>query len=70
MQNLSHEGAGSIALSIKEACRLSSLGRTKLYQLISTNALPSYKIGRRRVVFRQELEQALKKSLPHAGRAS
>ena len=63
------ESASSIALSIKEACRLSSLGRTKFYELMSSNVIPAYKVGRRRLVLRDELQQALK-SLPHAGRRS
>jgi excisionase family DNA binding protein len=60
------EIAGSIALSIREACQLSSLGRTKLYELMSRNVIPAYKVGRRRLVLRDELQQALK-SLPRAG---
>jgi len=60
------EIADSIALSIREACQLSSLGRTKLYELMSSNVIPAYKVGRRRLVLRDELQQALK-SLPRAG---
>jgi excisionase family DNA binding protein len=60
------EIAGSIALSIREACQLSSLGRTKFYELMSRNVIPAYKVGRRRLVLRDELQQALK-SLPRAG---
>lgn len=66
---LPRESAGSIALSIEEACRLSSLGRTKLYELMNNNVIPAYKVGRRRLVLRDELDQALK-SFPRVGRRS
>lgn len=70
MENyLPRENAASIALSIKEACRLSSLSRTKLYELMKSNVIPSYKAGRRRLVLPHELQEALK-SLPRAGRVS
>ncbi len=68
---LPREIAGSIAiaLSIKETCQLCSLGRTKLYELINSNVIPTYKVGRRRLVSRDELDRALK-SLSRVGRVS
>ena len=63
------EIASSIALSIAEACGLCSLGRTSFYELISSNVIPTYKVGRRRLVLRHELQQALK-SFPRAGRVA
>jgi excisionase family DNA binding protein len=65
-KSVPRENAGSIALSVKEACRLSSLSRTKLYELMNSNAIPAYKVGRRRLLLQDELHQALK-SLPRAG---
>ena len=47
-------GAGSAveleAVSIREASRLSGIGRTKLYDLIRDGVLPTVRIGRRRLV--------------------
>ena len=63
------ETAGSIALSVEKACELCSVGRTKFYELLKNKTIPARKIGRRTVVLRSELENALK-SLPVAGRAS
>ena len=39
-----------LALSIKEACRISSLGRTRLYELINQGRLRTTKVGRRTLV--------------------
>lgn len=38
-------------LSIKEVCRLTNLGRTKIYAAISAGELPSFTLGRRRLVW-------------------
>jgi excisionase family DNA binding protein len=38
------------AVSIDETCRLTGIGRSKLYQLIADGTLPSLKIGKRRLV--------------------
>lgn len=39
-----------LAYSINEACRVSSLGRTRLYQLISEGRLETRKIGKRTLI--------------------
>ncbi len=39
-----------LAYSIKEACRVSSLGRTRLYQLIGEGKLETRKIGKRTLI--------------------
>jgi len=64
-----HEVAEPFALSIKDACKLSSLGRTKFYQLLKNNKIPARKCGRRTIILRSELEEALN-SLPLVGRAA
>ena len=71
MSDPSHprEVAEPVALSIKEACKLSSLGRTKFYQLIKDNVIKARKVGRRTIVLRIELEEGLK-SLPLVGRGT
>jgi excisionase family DNA binding protein len=55
-----------IALSVKDACKLGNLGRTTLYQLIKSGCLPARKCGRRTIIFRSDLEAALK-ALPQIG---
>ena len=39
-----------LAYSIADACRVSSIGRTRLYQLISEGRLESRKLGRRTLI--------------------
>lgn len=39
-----------LAYSVKEACRVSSLGRTRIYQLISLKKLDARKVGRRTII--------------------
>lgn len=45
-----------LAVTINEACRLTSLGRTSLYSLISEGTLESITVGRRRLVRYASLE--------------
>ena len=39
-----------LAVSVEEAERISGIGRTKLYELLTTGAIKSRKVGRRRLV--------------------
>ena len=39
-----------LAYSVKEACRVSSLGRTRIYQLIGEGRLEVRKIGKRSLI--------------------
>ncbi len=39
-----------LAYSVKEACRVSTLGRTRLYQLIGEGRLEARKIGKRTLI--------------------
>lgn len=52
-------------LSISEACAMSGIGRTKLYEAITTGALIARKFGARRIILREDLRQFLAK-LPTA----
>lgn len=45
-----------IACSIDDACKISGLGRTTIYELIGRNELKSRRIGRRRLVLVSSLE--------------
>jgi excisionase family DNA binding protein len=65
----SAEVAEPLAFSIKDACKLSSLGRTKFYELLKNNQIPARKCGRRTIILKCELEEFLK-SLPQVGRAA
>jgi excisionase family DNA binding protein len=38
------------AISVDETCRITGLGRSKIYELISDGTLPSVKVGKRRLV--------------------
>lgn len=44
------EQGAPLAYSIKEACRVSSLGRTRVYQLIAAGRLETRKLGRRTLI--------------------
>jgi len=46
----SHEQPAPLAYSVTDAMRVSSLGRTKLYELINKGVLDTIKIGRRTLV--------------------
>lgn len=39
-----------LAYSVREACRASSLGRTRLYQLINEGRLEALKVGKRTLI--------------------
>lgn len=45
-----------LLLRPEQAAAILGLGRTKLYELLATNALESYTIGRRRLVPRDALD--------------
>lgn len=49
-----------LAVSPAEAARLAGLGRTKLYEAISSGALPSFRIGTRRLIRVSALDAWLK----------
>lgn len=55
----SPHGHPPLAYSIADACRLSSLGRTRLYQLISENRIATKKIGNRRLVLAVSLQRLI-----------
>jgi excisionase family DNA binding protein len=69
LNKLPHDGADQHALSVKEACKYISLGRTSFYKLVKSGQIPARKCGGRTIVLVDELDQALK-SLPFVGRAS
>lgn len=48
--NTTNTGLEPLAYSIRDACRLTSLGRTRLYQLIGEGTLEVRKIGKRTLI--------------------
>lgn len=48
-----------ITLTIKRACKLSGLGRTTIFKLISTAELPAHKHGRRTLILYEDLRRYL-----------
>lgn len=46
-----------LSCTIAEACDATGLGRTKLYMLMSAGVITSTKVGRRRLINVQSLEQ-------------
>ena len=53
------EPAKRKAVPVNEACDITGLGRTKLYELISQGKLKSVAIGRRRLVLMASIESLL-----------
>lgn len=52
-----------LAVSPAEAARMAGIGRTKLYELIATNEIPSMKLGSRRLIRVSEIEAFLDRLL-------
>lgn len=48
-----------LAFDVESLTRVLPLGRTTLYQLIARGELPSFKVGRRRLIARSAVEQFL-----------
>jgi excisionase family DNA binding protein len=46
-------------LSIAEACTVAGIGRTKIYQAISSGELKARKYGKRTIILRRDLEAFL-----------
>jgi excisionase family DNA binding protein len=45
-----------VSTTVDDACRVTGLGRTKIYQLISEGKLRTKKIGRRRLIMYASIE--------------
>jgi excisionase family DNA binding protein len=58
---VTHEASARIAVSPSEAARLSGIGRTKLYQALKSGALPSFKVGTRRLIRVSEIDAWLRR---------
>jgi excisionase family DNA binding protein len=45
-----HVQSNIITTTVAEFCRLSGLGRTKVYQLVGDGSLDSFNVGKRRLI--------------------
>lgn len=48
-----------LSYSIEEACQITGIGRTKLYEAISNGLLSAKKYGKRTIILRSDLEKFL-----------
>ena len=48
-----------LSYSIKQACSLTGVGQTKMYEAINEGLLPAKKYGRRTIILAKDLEQFL-----------
>jgi excisionase family DNA binding protein len=46
-------------LSVAEACAIAGIGRTKIYEAISDGRLVARKLGKRRLILRDDLQKFL-----------
>jgi excisionase family DNA binding protein len=68
VRHISHESApnpNALAVGIRDACRLTGIGRSLLYRLIGEGRIGSVKAGKRRLVLVESLRSWLA-SLPPA----
>lgn len=63
MAELKNNGAEELPrlLSIPQVCRLLGVGRSSLYEMLSSRQLRSVKIGRRRLVPREAIDEFVAK---------
>ncbi len=54
-----------ISLSIEEVQAATGLGRTKIYEAVSSGALPAKKWGKRTLVLKSDLEAFLSSLVPY-----
>jgi excisionase family DNA binding protein len=55
------------ALSVDEGCIYIGIGRAHLYRLMDEGKIPSFHIGRRRLILREDLDRFLQERLAAAG---
>lgn len=56
------EALKPVSVTVNDACRITGLGRTKVYELIADGPLKSVAIGRRRLVLYASIEALLEQS--------
>ncbi|WP_246027442.1 helix-turn-helix domain-containing protein [Novosphingobium umbonatum] len=60
METATQNDAAPLAYDIATAARISSIGQTKLFELIASGRLSTSKIGRRRLIHADSLHQLVK----------
>ena len=60
MQN--HEQTQPLAVTVREACRLTGIGRTLLYDMIRDGRVNALRLGRRRLVTTASLNALIDKA--------
>ena len=55
----SRESPKPVSLTVNDTCRVTGLGRTKVYELIGDHKLKAITIGRRRLVLYSSIEALL-----------
>lgn len=63
MQSLTITQERRAALSVRDAAQFLSVGRSKIYDLLKSGELRDVKIGGRRVILRDDLEQLLRNAV-------
>lgn len=63
MQSLAITQERRAALSVRDAAQFLSVGRSKIYDLLKSGELRDVKIGGRRVILRDDLEQLLRNAV-------
>lgn len=61
--NTAGKNLAPIAYSVADAVKVSGIGRTTLYALIGSHALPSVRIGSRRLIRRVDLEELFQQKI-------
>lgn len=56
---MKHKPLSPVSLPVEDAFELIGVGRTKGWELVRSGRLPTFKVGRRRLVHRQTLEEFL-----------
>ena len=50
-----HDHSPREGLSVDEACHVAGVGKTMMYEVIRSGALPAHKLGRRIIILRSDL---------------
>lgn len=67
MISKSNQPLDPLAVTIRDAGRLLSLGRTSVYELLESGVLSSFRVGRRRLVTYESIARLV---ASHAGEAA
>ena len=59
---------GKVAVSIKDAVRVSGIGRSKLYEVMKSGELPARKLGTRTIILFDDLMAYLDGLPPYCGK--